>query len=104
MTTTRRRRRRRRPRCDGDDDDDEAAKRRSSTGGDADPTAWGPIPVPERPGAITGAVGPVLCEERVSLDAIFKAYDVRGLYPEEIDETLARRIGNAFAHFTGAGR
>jgi len=38
----------------------------------------------------------------VSLDAIFKAYDVRGLYPEELNEALARRIGNAFAHFTGA--
>jgi phosphomannomutase len=38
----------------------------------------------------------------VSLDAIFKAYDVRGLYPEELDEALARKIGNAFAHFTGA--
>jgi phosphomannomutase len=38
----------------------------------------------------------------VSLDAIFKAYDIRGLYPEELDEALARRIGNAFAHFTGA--
>ena len=38
----------------------------------------------------------------MSLDAIFKAYDVRGLYPEELDEALARRIGNAFAHFTGA--
>jgi phosphomannomutase len=40
----------------------------------------------------------------VSLDAIFKAYDVRGLYPEELDEALARKIGNAFAHFTGAGQ
>ena len=38
----------------------------------------------------------------VSLDSIFKAYDVRGIYPDEIDESLARRIGNAFAHFTGA--
>jgi phosphomannomutase len=38
----------------------------------------------------------------VSLDAIFKAYDVRGVYPDELDEALARRIGNAFAHFTGA--
>jgi phosphomannomutase len=37
-----------------------------------------------------------------SLDAIFKAYDIRGVYPDEIDEPLARRIGNAFAHFTGA--
>src|SRR5204863_1346597 len=41
-------------------------------------------------------------ELRLSLDAIFKAYDVRGLYPDELDEALARRIGNAFAHFTGA--
>jgi phosphomannomutase len=37
-----------------------------------------------------------------TLDAIFKAYDVRGLYPDEIDEDTARRIGNAFAAFTGA--
>jgi phosphomannomutase len=41
---------------------------------------------------------------RVSLDAIFKAYDIRGLYPEEIDEAIARRVGNAFARFTGAAR
>jgi phosphomannomutase len=38
----------------------------------------------------------------VSLDTIFKAYDVRGLYPDELDEALARRIGNAFARFAGA--
>ena len=38
----------------------------------------------------------------MSLDAIFKAYDIRGVYPDEIDDALARRIGNAFAHFTGA--
>ena len=38
----------------------------------------------------------------MSLDAIFKAYDIRGVYPDEIDEALARRIGNAFARFTGA--
>ena len=40
----------------------------------------------------------------MSLDAIFKAYDIRGVYPDEIDEALARRIGNAFVRFTGAGR
>jgi phosphomannomutase len=40
----------------------------------------------------------------VSLDAIFKAYDIRGVYPEEIDEALARRIGNAFAAFTAASQ
>ncbi len=36
------------------------------------------------------------------MGGIFKAYDVRGLYPEEIDEPIARRIGNAFAAFLGA--
>ncbi len=40
----------------------------------------------------------------MSADAIFKAYDIRGLYPEQIDETLARTIGNAFASFVGAAR
>ncbi|MGH8991455.1 MAG: phosphomannomutase/phosphoglucomutase [Acidimicrobiia bacterium] len=39
-----------------------------------------------------------------SLDAIFKAYDVRGVYPDEINEDTARRIGNAFVAFTGAPR
>jgi phosphomannomutase len=34
----------------------------------------------------------------VSLDAsIFKAYDVRGLYPDQIDEDVAYRVGRAFA-------
>jgi len=37
-----------------------------------------------------------------SLDTIFKAYDVRGVYPTEIDEAIAHRIGNAFVVFTGA--
>jgi phosphomannomutase len=30
--------------------------------------------------------------------AIFKAYDVRGLVPEELDEAAARAIGRAFTH------
>ncbi|HWC13447.1 MAG TPA: phosphomannomutase/phosphoglucomutase [Actinomycetota bacterium] len=38
------------------------------------------------------------------LDRIFKAYDVRGVYPEELDEDAARRIGGAFAAFTDASR
>jgi phosphomannomutase len=29
---------------------------------------------------------------------IFKAYDVRGLYPEQLDEATARKIGQAFQH------
>ncbi len=40
----------------------------------------------------------------MDLDAIFKAYDVRGVVPTEIDEEAARRIGYAFARFASAGR
>jgi phosphomannomutase len=35
--------------------------------------------------------------------SIFKAYDVRGVYPEELNEELARRIANAFAVYVGKG-
>jgi phosphomannomutase len=37
-----------------------------------------------------------------ALDSIFKAYDVRGVYPDELDESIARRVGNAFVAFTGS--
>lgn len=40
----------------------------------------------------------------MDLDAIFKAYDVRGTVPDEIDDDAARRIGAAFAAFAGAER
>ncbi len=40
----------------------------------------------------------------LSLDAIFKAYDIRGVFPEEINEAVARKIGNAFAAFARADR
>src|SRR5262245_46384215 len=33
------------------------------------------------------------------LDAIFKAYDVRGVVPDQLDAELAGRIGAAFARF-----
>lgn len=35
---------------------------------------------------------------------IFKAYDVRGKYPSEIDERLAERLGSAVVRFLGARR
>src|SRR6187549_2087495 len=34
--------------------------------------------------------------------SIFKAYDVRGLYPGEINETVARQIGRGFVAYLGA--
>ena len=37
-------------------------------------------------------------------DGIFKAYDVRGLYPQELDEDAAERIGCALARQLGASR
>jgi phosphomannomutase len=33
---------------------------------------------------------------------IFKAYDVRGLYPGEINEEVARLIGRGFVSYLGA--
>jgi phosphomannomutase len=36
------------------------------------------------------------------LDKIFKAYDIRGVYPDDLDEAAAERIGRAFARFTGS--
>jgi len=35
--------------------------------------------------------------------SIFKAYDVRGVYPDEINEEHARKIANAFAGYVGNG-
>ncbi|MBW3594719.1 MAG: phosphomannomutase/phosphoglucomutase, partial [Actinobacteria bacterium] len=38
------------------------------------------------------------------LRGIFKAYDVRGVYPTELDEDAAARIGEGFVGFTGSDR
>jgi phosphomannomutase len=38
------------------------------------------------------------------LSTIFKAYDVRGVYPDQFDEDAAFRIGRAFAEWVGADR
>ena len=37
-----------------------------------------------------------------ALDAIFKAYDIRGTVPEQLDEEVCRAIGIAFARFADA--
>jgi phosphomannomutase len=37
--------------------------------------------------------------EEVSMAGIFKAYDIRGLYPDEISERTVEKIGFAFARF-----
>jgi phosphomannomutase len=38
----------------------------------------------------------------VDLAPIFKAYDIRGIYPDQLDEDAALRIGGAFAEWVGA--
>ena len=38
------------------------------------------------------------------LDPIFKAYDIRGTVPEQLDAEVARAVGGAFAAFTEADR
>ena len=40
----------------------------------------------------------------MDLDTIFKAYDIRGLVPEHLDEDASRRIGAAFARFADSPR
>jgi phosphomannomutase len=40
----------------------------------------------------------------MSLDTIFKAYDVRGVVPDQLDADTARAIGSAFARFAKAPR
>ena len=43
-----------------------------------------------------------MTQSSYDIDAVFKAYDVRGLFPGEWDDTLARLIGNAFARYLNA--
>ncbi|MBE7323458.1 phosphomannomutase/phosphoglucomutase [Nocardioides sp. Y6] len=40
--------------------------------------------------------------DAANLQAIFKAYDVRGTVPDQMDEELARATGNAFVQVVGA--
>ncbi|MDQ1653568.1 MAG: phosphomannomutase [Cryptosporangiaceae bacterium] len=41
-------------------------------------------------------------QPRPDLSTIVKAYDVRGLVPDQLDEAVARALGSAFAQVTGA--
>jgi len=38
----------------------------------------------------------------VDTSEIFKAYDVRGTYPDQLNEDVARAVGSAYATFTSA--
>jgi len=50
-----------------------------------------------------GGSGPTQTGDEVAdLNAIFKAYDVRGVVPDELDESVAEAVGAAFVRLTGA--
>ena len=36
------------------------------------------------------------------MSGIFKAYDIRGIYPTDLDASMAEAIGRAYIEFTGA--
>ena len=36
------------------------------------------------------------------MDAVFKAYDIRGTVPDQLDGDMCRAIGRAMARFAGA--
>ena len=38
------------------------------------------------------------------MSGIFKAYDIRGIFPTEINASMAEKIGRAYVEFTGAKR
>jgi phosphomannomutase len=45
----------------------------------------------------------VTVSPRPDLSRIFKAYDVRGVVPDDLDEDVARAVGAAFADWSGVG-
>ena len=62
-----------------------------------EPRPW----FPGRRGPRGGPLGstPMSAPEMTALDAIFKAYDIRGTVPDQLDALLIERIGAAFARF-----
>jgi phosphomannomutase len=59
-----------------------------------DPSTAGSRPVASAAGPATEGRGQV---DPAAVGAVFKAYDIRGRVPEELDESLAGAIGRAFA-------
>ncbi len=50
---------------------------------------------------VSGRMAPL---DPLALAPIFKAYDIRGTVPDQLNTDLARAVGAAFARFAGAGR
>ena len=51
------------------------------------------------PGKVRGQMAPA---DSAILDSVFKAYDIRGIVPDQMNPDLARAVGAAFARFAGA--
>ncbi|MGH7728973.1 MAG: hypothetical protein ACREM2_09300, partial [Vulcanimicrobiaceae bacterium] len=75
----------------------------------------GLLPHEEEPDAVCAAIEEFIGEERAAPErsaaamvfatlGVFKSYDVRGIYPDELDESLAYAIGRAFVAQIGARR
>ena len=61
----------------------------------------GPVRGPQRdPYKVRGRMAP----DTGHLDRIFKAYDIRGTVPDQMNADLARAVGRAFVHYVGAPR
>lgn len=58
-------------------------------------------PEPRAGGLLKGTEKAFSREEK-QMTGIFKAYDIRGRYPDELDEAMAERIGNAFVRLLEA--
>ena len=60
----------------------------------------------ERDGSAAAAPAPIAISARprraADIDAVFKAYDVRGIVPDPLSESLAWRVGHASAQFLRA--
>src|SRR4051794_1974887 len=59
------------------------------------------LPAASRPRAADSVTG-MPATSAAALSAVFKAYDVRGTVPDQIDESLARAVGSAFVAVTNA--
>jgi phosphomannomutase len=68
----------------------------------AGPVAYAPDKGRRRPASkVPGRMAPA---DTSVLDQVFKAYDIRGTVPDQMNADLARAVGTAFASFTRAGR
>jgi phosphomannomutase len=43
----------------------------------------------------------VPASNKIDFDRLFRAYDIRGVFPDQLDETAAKVLGSAFAEFLG---